>query len=266
VVHSLVDGHELRVPIGPDGPHPPGGVVFLAEDTVVFHAVRSLSDSVDPVFDYVVLNLANGEQIVISDVWDIPSFAMAGDYAIFAHVNEPVDVSLLGLEYRGHIDVVDLRSGQRRAVERNIRTNGGGFFAIDGVFVWQQFKPGSFESEALSYDPLTARLETLVTALRGDAIDTLLHDARRDELLIERNFTSRTSETLTVLELRSFSGETTRLAEFEHSPLEPFRFWLEPRFTAGGLVTWNDPHSDDLVFYDPADQSSRRFDPTTLRE
>ena len=208
-----------------------------------------------------LLDLESGERQRVLNVGSPPSsFAMTGRHIAFLN-NEDVDVRVLSLENSGSIDVMNLDTGERKTIARNVRVPWGDFiFARDGKIVWEQFKSGGFQAKLRAYDVETGKLSTLYDPLsESKDTDVFLVGFSGDHLVVVQSVGNFLGGTETGIELRTLDGDTRTIARFPNSNEKPrdFQVWPTP---VNDVVVWTDPYSGEFVIFDPTSMTERRMD------
>jgi len=225
-----------------------------------------------PVYEFVVIDLVTGEEQIIEDMdWDHNGgYKLSGDYLVFMHDQGEIDTEVLSLELSAHMDVIDIRDGERWRAASNIRVPGGpDIFVKDGRFVWMEYRRGGFEARVRAYDPSTRSLETVIDTLNPDGEDAWLAGVGEQHALISRVH-GRTDSGVLLGETRSFDllsddGETRTVVAFPNTLLEPQTYFPDCHL-AEPYVVWTDPYDGELVIYNIETEETRRFDPQVLLE
>jgi hypothetical protein len=234
----------------------------IADDRLIIQRLTGITIE-DRQYEFIVLDLLTGEDKHVAGCWGYGTFAIDGDYLAFM-TNEATDVEVLGLELATNIDLVNLATDERQTVAPDLRVSGDGY-AIDllidgGRVIWQQFKPGGFQSQINSYDIAAGTTSTLADNINPSNGDRWLHDVSGERLLLELRTGNALVNEVVSLELRTVGGDTVTIVEFPGSFEQRPSYDPEPRFI-GDFVVWTDPYSGEFVVYDPATGTTQRYDP-----
>ena len=239
-------------------------LALLSDDRLLVLRVRGESWALgDREYEYVVRDMQSSAEQVITDVAEYGSFAVAGDFIAFMN-DSSTAVEPIGLEWTHNIDLVDLRTSERRTIAPDIRSSSdAGLSMVDGRVIWQEYKRGGFESRIVGYD-IAAGQGTVLADNLGSIDDDpalgLLESGADSMLFASTTGSAWLGETVT-LELRVPGNGTTPVAQFASSLGQPFRFEWSAHL-AHGFVVWTDPFTGVFLVYDLDDGRTQRFDPT----
>ncbi len=230
---------------------------------IVHHGVANPVPPDGPQYEFIVLDLDTGGETHVSGSWSYATFAIEGDYVALM-TDAPTNVAPLGLELTTNIDLVNLATGDRQTIAPDLRVTGDGYaaglFIVDGQVVWQEFKPGGFQTQVSSYDIATGTSAIRADDLKPSDGERWLRDVSGDRMLLERRLGHPLVGETVALELRTFDGGAVTIVEFPNTAKKSPSFATQPRLIEG-LAVWTDPHSGEFVIYEPATGATRRFAP-----
>jgi hypothetical protein len=266
IVEDRTTGERTRLFEGLEEPEARFELAALTDQTLVIHRGLGLSSSpVNDRYEYIVVDLASGEQARAGNAWYYNTFAFGGGFIAFMNDRDS-DADLLGFELRTNLDLVNLATAERTTIAPDIRVSrsSGGIVLFDGGrFHWQEYISGSFQSRVLGYDVETGSVIEVAEPLERGGTGAQLWDVQGDQLLItveepEGFFGQQTS-----IELRGFDRSRKRIIRFESTTRRPWSFELDPRFV-GNNVMWTDPYTGAFTIHDPATRLTRSFDPASI--
>ena len=173
-----------------------------------------------------------------------------GDNLVLMH-DRDIDVNIRSLELGAHIDSINLVTGERKRVAKNIRVSGSGgrLFQAGGRIAWRQFKSGGFKSKVVEYDVRTGRKRTLIDNLDRDATEAYILDGDADRLLVSRRYGEFLLGFSTSFDLYEGAEEVSSVVRFPSSYVKPYAYL--PGAASARLVdqyvVWMDPYDGSLA-------------------
>jgi len=230
-----------------------GDGVFLMDGRLV------VNRDVDGDHELVIVDIDSGNQTVVEDSWLYAGFALSGDDLVLRNSRD-TDVEILGLELSANIEHVDLATGQREWIARNLRIpgDGGALYAADGRAVWSEYKESTFDLRIRSYDLESGELETLVENADFSTGEARLCGAGGDQLLLQMSSGDPLFGETVWLETLGFDGQRVTIAELGNMAAPRWSYLPTPRMI-DHLVVWTDPHSGVLQMYDSKTRQTESF-------
>ncbi|MBK8914011.1 MAG: hypothetical protein IPM64_05295 [Phycisphaerales bacterium] len=115
-------------------------------------------------YQFVVMNLADGQTLVVENGWQYGTVAVGNGHVVFPDCG-PSNAQILGLELRTNIRAAFVETGvASEVISADVRVDGdtdSGVFVRDTVAFWEELTPGSFRSRVISYDLATGVRSTL---------------------------------------------------------------------------------------------------------
>ncbi len=214
---------------------------------------------------FVVLDLENEILTTIPNSLGYGAFAISSDsFALFNSL--PNNAKIIEFEIGTNLDMVDLSTGRRQTVAKDLRVhgNGGDLFPTTKGFVWQQFKNGSFRSTVSEYDIETSSIERLPDPMLSSNDGLSLMDTSDDRLLFATFVDSlRPPVRFTVL---SLDGEESVIADvpmMSYSTFSEADVRVVNPLLIGNYVVWSDWVAQEIVVINLGSKVTTLIDPTT---
>ena len=260
-------GAELLYSPGLEGSWDYVGIAGLLDDRLVVAISRCSPFDLPSCdrFEYVLVDLNSGQSTLITDHAYRGALAMTDEY--FAFTNSlPTDVEPLSNESKYNLELIDLATGESKVVASDRRVPGPfDLFFHNGQLLWQEYKPGGFESRIRSYDLQTGKTTTLVDNFEFNENDRFLLDVSDGRMLVETfEYRGFFGAGTTSLELWTFDGNVTQVGRFISTPEQPHKYRITSSFM-GDFVVWTDPMTGGLGIYGLESGTTRHFDPAGER-
>lgn len=228
---------------------------------LIHHTAEGTENEVAPEYQFIVLDLNTGAQVVVAGGWDGNTGVLSGDWLAYMS-DENVDVEILSLEIAAHVNAVNLITSEFVRIAPNIRVSGyePALFIADGQVIWQQFKDGNFKSRIELYDLASKKRKTLIEDFDGDETRRLV-DAADGRLMILRTEGNPLAPSRVTLQTRTIGKDDAKtIAEYKSDNALFGPKWFEPEpALLEGFASWTNPQTGRLTSYDLATGATRVY-------